>query len=490
MTCVDLINNIDNTFPVQSFRTFRPENCKTILGTTGSQLTVLTQNIRSVRKNFNYFTIFLSRLKFQPDVIILTECWLDSDFTSVHLPDYQCFSSKKFRNQNDGIIVLTKMDLQVDIQEPPLIDASCLLIKVENSLNIIAIYRSPSNYNITNFLESLEKLISSADGTSCYITGDLNIDIKDGSPDKRSEDYLLMLSHYGFTTGHQLPTRGNNCLDHVMIKSKLKSTVVVCDSDITDHDTLLFSIYQVSRSTTAKACSRRVNYPDLIRDIEMIDWTKIYNQNDVSAATNIFIEEIMHTLNKHTTFQKIPSSKTIIKPWLTEGLLKCIRRRDIMHRKAKNNPNDEQLQDNYKKYRNHCNNIIQKLKNEFERNTLIRNKNNTKKLWDSIKDICSIKSSRTANTDLLKTCPNPIDAANKTNSFFTSIGSELADKILAKIKKTEGDIVKSTKSNLAPVDSFFLGPTDENEIIKIIDNLKAASAPGADNISNVLLKKN
>lgn len=64
--------------------------------------------------------------------------------------------------------------------------------------------------------------------------GDLNIDIL--SENKDSAEYLNCLSHYGFLSYVNIPTRANACLDHVFVKSQthnVSSGVYV--NDLTDH---------------------------------------------------------------------------------------------------------------------------------------------------------------------------------------------------------------------------------------------------------------
>lgn len=63
---------------------------------------------------------------------------------------------------------------------------------------------------------------------------------------------------------------------------------------------------------------------------------------------------------KHTTAKRISRSKFTLKPWITPGLMKCMRHRDQLHLKARNNPNDTILQITYKRYKNFCNDLLKK----------------------------------------------------------------------------------------------------------------------------------
>lgn len=94
-----------------------------------------------------------------PDIIILTECWLNESFSEINIDNYKCHYSKIYINQNDGIVIYYKDNLKVEINEPLFKDGSCLVIDIDGTTRIIAIYRSPSFSNIDNFLSSLETIM-------------------------------------------------------------------------------------------------------------------------------------------------------------------------------------------------------------------------------------------------------------------------------------------------------------------------------------------
>lgn len=111
MDNIDIIHDIDSAHLTQSFVIDTPEKCVKYLKSTYTQFTVICQNIRSAQKNFDHFVVFLTRLHFLPDVIILTECWINEYSLGLTLPNYTYHSSTQFRNQNDGIVIFTKSEL-------------------------------------------------------------------------------------------------------------------------------------------------------------------------------------------------------------------------------------------------------------------------------------------------------------------------------------------------------------------------------------------
>ena len=73
--------------------------------------------------------------------------------------------------------------------------------------------------------------------------------------------------------------------------------------------------------------------------------------------------------------------------------------------------------------------------------------------------------------------------ANNFNSFFTNIGTKLADKI----PDPDHDY-QSPLNSINQKNSVFLNPTHPEEIINITNKLKSSNSSGMDNISSKLLK--
>lgn len=494
----NLLRDIDNTELNYSVKHNHPEKCKDNIGSIEDKLTIIHQNIRSIQKNFDNFAIFLTRLNFAPDLIILTECRLSDKTPKFDLNNYECFYSQHYLNQSDGIAVFYKSGLQVTINEPPFQDANCLTISIADEFTICGIYRSPSHHNIQNFCTSLEKIMQTCNTPSCVIIGDMNIDIKVDSEDKRANDYLDITGHYGFYPGHLFPTHDSNCLDHVMLKTAEAARVIVCDLGLTDHDTLVVAMNKNTSCITPNLNKVRyinkINYTNLIKDVESTDWSFVYDHNDISDALTDFTSILSSKIQSHSTKVKQRNSKAIRKPWMSDNLLKCIRKRDLLHKEAKKkeNKNDLSVQLKYKNYRNYCNNTIQNLKNAYERQLLHRAKGDNKRTWAAVKDICNIKRKSSPSADLLCAQQDPVDSLNVVNNYFSTVGDQLAEKTMTQLQKTESDLVNMNHlldgGTTSQCQSFFIQPTDEVEIGNIISHLKSDSAPGWDGISNQVLK--
>ncbi|KAL0859558.1 hypothetical protein ABMA27_010700 [Loxostege sticticalis] len=123
-------------------------------------LSILTQNIRSIYKNIDDLQITLSQLPYDMDILILTECRLKPSKPVPKLPNYSHYCTTILLNQNDGVVVYVKDNLQTKIKQLNLSDATGLQITVSNHV-ILGIYRSPSHTNADNFVTSLHNYLDS-----------------------------------------------------------------------------------------------------------------------------------------------------------------------------------------------------------------------------------------------------------------------------------------------------------------------------------------
>lgn len=494
MTMVEqeLLDDIDGAEVSRSCVIDNPDMCHLYISKTANNLVVVHQNIRSIAKNLDNFTLLLHRIRCQVDLIILTECWIDDTFRKMHLPSYDCHFSKIYLNKSDGIVVFAKQGLNITIKEPSFPDCNCLIMDIGDNTTIIALYRSPSIKNIDNFLSALEQITTLLPKNKCIITGDINIDICNDSSDARKDKYLACITELGYHPAHILPTRYDRCLDHVLINHKVTSTVVVCRAGITDHDTVLFTVDRCNipnNNSNNRKYRTNIRYDALLEDLKCVDWNSIKDETDINTATNHFIETMNHLIDKHTETYRIPNSKFTIKPWMTENMFRAIRRRDMFHQVARKNPNDENIQQAYKDYRNKCNESIKALKIKYKRQQIKISEGDSKKTWKTIKNICQLHNPCSNASELLQTTDTPKKSLNLLNDFFTTIGESLSEEILTKLNTTEEILAAEIPDKFKTSSNFIMTMTDEMEINKIIDGMKTNSAPGVDAISNSIIKK-
>lgn len=203
-------------------------------------LKLLNQNIRSISKNITELHTLLTRTKLTWDFIILTECWLPVNNMVPVIEGYNLFKTTVNNTQNEGVVTYVRKDLHVIVEEPVFKDANCLQIKIDHRTILLSVYRPPGYKDLTNFLDSLDKVLANISHyQNIIVAGDININISEQCQDVNKNNYLNLLASHGILPAHILPTRLNACLDHIALKTVLPALTRVAHSALTDHDTVL-----------------------------------------------------------------------------------------------------------------------------------------------------------------------------------------------------------------------------------------------------------
>ncbi|XP_045446602.1 uncharacterized protein LOC123654761 [Melitaea cinxia] len=415
------------------------------------------------------------------DLIILTECWLHNNRNLPSLEGYNSVLTEKNFTQNEGVVVFFKKHLKLFVSEPDLCDANCLMINLEDNITIIAVYRPPGYKDVPRFLVSLDKLLSETSSTHKVLIGDINIDILDNNKDVNSSSYLNMLASHSLLPAHTFPTHGKTCLDHVILKCSYRAFCYVAETSVTDHDTLILKL-EFSTMTDKCFSLKKIDYLSLDDAMKNLNLNILYGMTDPNEATAFLLTVLDTVIKANTKTITIPNRKRIKRPWMTPGLLRCVKHRDKLHQKSRKNPSNEILMITYKRYRNFCNSLLKNIKNTYESNRLLKAaKTNTKVLWDTIKQL-TYSNNTTSSAHELVSPVDPLLSVNNINKFFVSIGKDIAEKAYSNSSYKKAPI-NSTLS------SFVLLPTDEFEVQSLILQLKKSGAAGRDGISGAFLKR-
>lgn len=300
--------------------------------------------------------------------------------------------------------------------------------------------------------------------------------------------YLKMLSMHGILSGHSFPTRDGSCLDHFMLKldqNKLSSHIAVLNTTTTDHNTIFMKLSKLIRNRNCLKTIISIDYDKAITTLIENNLATLLFSDDPNFVAEQLINKLTVTLEENKLIKTLPRRKRVIKPWVTPGMLRCIRNRNKMQLQLRSDPHNEILKITYKRYRNFCNNLLKKLKHKHEREQLDKNSKNSKQLWKTIKTITNLRPNKTLNTDLLNIKTTPYDSVDCVNDFFANVGKNLAEDILTKNITLPVD---SLPSLLTQLSSFVLLETDPQEVDDILSGLRSESAPGWDNISTKFLK--
>lgn len=153
-----------------------------------NNLSILHQNIRSLKNKYDDFTQFLNNLPFQFTVIGLTETWIKNETMAddMSIPGYNLECINRENKLGGGVCLYIKEGIHYKIRNDintnidNTIESLFIEIASDKSKNTIigVIYRPPSN-NFDKFQESINSIIENInkENKMCYLLGDFNIDL-------------------------------------------------------------------------------------------------------------------------------------------------------------------------------------------------------------------------------------------------------------------------------------------------------------------------
>lgn len=457
----------------------------------GSIFKVFHLNIRSVNKNLDELKIVLRQIDRSYDVIVLTETWQLMNPEIFSMPQYDLIYNSGEINQNDGVIVYIKSCIQYKFILEDVGGLKFIIFDIlyqQKNIKLTAAYR-PHTVSKDVFNDCLVSLFNKHkhDKDINIFLGDTNIDLLAYSIEH--EHYMNILCEQGFVPTIDAVTRqkSGSCLDHIFLKTlginEVRVTPIVLEIDLTDHYPVMLYVEtekseQRPRLTKSK---KYIDYTNLEMDLTNESWENIYSAPNVSEATGRFIETFTYLTDKNS--RRIIKKNIKRKEWITEGIIKSINEKNSMYKKIKSEKfMDENLNEKYKRYKKHLEKLIKIAKINYYENEIQKHKNDPQQLWRVITDkklnqqqISSIMQDNVTLTERTK-------IAETFNTYFTSIGTQLANEI--KKKKTKFN--NSESSNQLKLN---FDPCDEQEILKVIESLKANKSPGIDGIQVTLLKR-
>ncbi|KAL4718022.1 hypothetical protein ACJJTC_011369 [Scirpophaga incertulas] len=309
---------------------------------------------------------------------------------------------------------------------------------IRNQDDLLRIFPTKMNY-----LESYLEMYKNKE--NLVMAGDFNINIISDDYNTLNTDYLCLNAEYGLLPAITSATRKDSILDHIFVKSNKPTKGIVCKSDISDHYITIVDIAltKTQKVHTSKREVIKRNFEAIKADLGQVDWSDIYNNEDVNSAVSLFVEIVSAIIAKHSTAAILSRSKFCMKPWITPGLLRCMRHRDKLHIKARKSPQNDCLQITYRRYRNFCNKLLHKLKTQYERKEICESQNDPKRLWKTLRDICNITNKEKKPNNLLNVTgsTNANRSLDICNNYFSNIGQKLASDVLNSLKHPGNDVM-------------------------------------------------
>jgi len=436
-----------------------------------------------------------------PGVLCFTETWLDDTIQDpeVEIINYTCV--RKDRNRNGGgVATYIRNDIAFDTRKDmdSELEATWIHILLQKTKPILigTCYRPPTQ---NDFYSTLDEVCSNATdflNSEVIITGDLNTNVGAIGYNSLVNALKTFCSVYDLKQIIKEPTRvcktSKSTIDLILVSDFQK----ICQSGVinyglSDHMvtycTRKVSKQQINGHNTLNVRSLKHYSKELFCErLSAVNWFPVINCNDIDKAWLNFKTLFIGVLDS------IAPAKTIrvkqrSEPWFASEILNLIKLRD----KALCDFNKTKTPSNfvlYKRLRNEVKAMVDKAKVDYYKDNLHKNKNNPKKLWQTIKQLGSSKNTKSKSSNIGLNIDGIVSfdksaVATKFNTFFTTIASTLVNNLPTPIGNFgKQHIIDFYRNKGVTQDTFALSTVEVEDVCKMLREVNRSKATGLDNL--------
>ena len=483
-------------------------------------------NIASLNKHFDELHELLSRLKFDFDIIGISEHKIRKDTlpsNNISLPGYDEFIFEPTVTTHGGTGFYIKKGLDyivrhdLKLNTPSFCEAMFVEVILPGRKNLIVgcIYRHPSE-SIRDFSEKyLEPILNkiNKEKKECALMGDFNVDLITSNGNNAACEFYNTLSSYFYTPFILQPTRlrSKTLIDNIFLNSlEYAATSGNILRELSDHLIQFLILEGFSKERTlpdtnifkrnmSKFCDRE--FEEVV--INGLNWEEIcmLRFQDSNVSFSSFNNTLNYHLDEMAPFKKVTLKeyRLMRKPWINNDILNKCKDRDkllkeILKEKESSKIND--LREKYVKLRNEITSEKRQSKKDFHNSQFKENSSKSSKIWQSIRKLVNVKSTKSSNIKLMindEIVSDPLTNANTFNSHFSKLGAKVQAKIPAERGSYKDYLFKKNKNNEYYINNaghvFFLSPTESKEVSDMIANLDDKKSPGPNGIPILILKK-
>lgn len=213
-------------------------------------MNIMHVNIRNARKNLDELKIFISEIKIETDIIVLSETWCTSNEAqnmALGIKGYEIIWNDTKYNQNGGIGIAIKNGITYSSKSEKIgkFEAEAMWLEIkgerkENDYILLATYRSPAR-KVDEFLKDMDVLLQKCAGTKnrMIIIGDMNINYN--NDDAQFRRFKDIMEKYSFVQvineDTRITTTSSTKIDLCFVNIfDREMTASVIQAAITDHN--------------------------------------------------------------------------------------------------------------------------------------------------------------------------------------------------------------------------------------------------------------
>ena len=455
-----------------------------------SALNVGHLNVRSLMAHIDEVNHLL--LSERLDVLCISETWLTDAVESrmLQFPGYVISRCDRLGGKSGGGVAIIYRNTMT--AEPLRIPAATsaletlwLRLTLASPIIVGVVYRPPSSPT-TPALDDLYSQLTDVLGRNLpvYLLGDTNFDAS--RPAKQGvTSYLQQLSDLSLTQLITAPTHpGPNpsLIDHfITSKPDLTTNVRVVPCNFSDHDLIAATVSVVKTrhvaSTISVRSTRRVNTDALCLDLLQADWSLLYAADSTTNKWSSFLRTWSPIIDAHMPVRTVKLKHRPF-PWLQDDEVReAMAARDQARRDRQLTPCDA-TEAEFRLRRNAVKTAINRACESYFQTSY---RNSRSKTWRDIRQflVSSGKASQPGSTS-----HHDPDWADRLNSFFASVGGDVARSLAA----TDGGDLLPPRPPRVCSGAFSPRPATLPELSTALRRMSSSRACGPDGITVEMLR--
>ena len=463
-------------------------------GSRHGNLKVLYTNAQSLPSKIDELALVI--VDQDPDIVIITETWCNSDINNAFLnlpgyfidPDLRVDRSDTHRGIGGGIIVYVRNGLTILASDELKSDfnqyCSFIVKSDTDTIEFICVYRSPNSTEINNDKLANELLAHMNKKNNCVLIGDINfpnIDWETISSDKKAALFLKAVNENFLEQCITFPTHiKGNVLDLLIVNNP---DLFHAAEDIgrlgkSDHVMIIIELRFGKRfvpSSQMIPSWKNANLDGIRNRLEDTNWDSELANQDCNGAWLTFHTKILELIDEYVP--TVPRRKEGKQPWMNKQLLREIRQKRRRWKQYKASGGNPELFRLYKESEKRVQQGKRRAKRALEKK-LARSEKSDRMFNAYVKSKTKSKVSvgplKDANGKVIS---DSMEMAEELNSFFSSVFTreDTSNLPLPRMRSFESSIKKVT----------FHPAIVQKKIAK----LKPSSAPGGDGIGVKLLQE-
>lgn len=417
-----------------------------------------------------------------------------SESSNFEMPGYTIERKDGTSSTTHGILLYISENLTYNRRYDLERDGSDVLwceLKLPKSKSILLcyVYRSP-NSNAAHQDLICEQIQAALElNLETIILGDINHDlVKTRNNDSLAKKFKLFARTNKLRQLITEPTRvtetTSTLIDHVYVnRDSFNVESGVIPTGLSDHRL----IYTVRKAVKPRLPPRRIttrcyksfDEASFLQDISLVPWHCVEAFDHVDDSWSSFKLLFAEVADAHAPLKTV-TVRGRSSPWVTDDLISMTWERDHQKRIAEKHK-DPISWDKYRKLRNLVNRECGKLKRDYFRDQIDQNRNDSAKLWSTLKQAIGSKKNESVSGVVENgvTVTDAPSIARAFNDFFSTIGSRLAAKFQGCVSK----ILSPRRS-----EDFRFAAVGSEYVRKQLHGLAAGKATGLDGIPARLLK--